>query len=273
MDSKRVLIVEPDSAFALSLASLFRGDGLNTAVAASAADAEREIGARRPDLVLVRAELPDLSGFSLCARLRKERNSAELPIILFSSEASHEALTEHARTPVAANGYLGMPLDTDALTQLAHNLLVMAEPLESADDAILADDLIEDVEDEAPDASPPAAATPPPVPRRPHRSAITDEDRMFLDRVFSSIAERKRDLLAESRRPRPAATRAQLATPEGKVEVLRDDLRAREAQIARLSEVWEARERELSQVDDRLHEKEVELQRLRMEKEDLLRRL
>ena len=41
MDPKRVLIVEPDSAFALSIASLFRDDGYHTAVAPSAADAER----------------------------------------------------------------------------------------------------------------------------------------------------------------------------------------------------------------------------------------
>src|SRR6266545_1463877 len=277
MDPKRVLIVEPDNAFALSLAALFRDDGHNTAVAASAADAEREIGTRRPDLVLVRAELPDLSGFSLCARLRRERNSAKLPIILFSSDAPHEALSQHARSNSAANGYLEMPLDTSALTQLARNLLVMSEPLESADDAILLEDAIVEV---GPGDGPSHAAAaeakaeaPPPVPRRARRSAITDEDRLFLDRVFSSVADHKGDLLAHVRRARPPPTRAQLATPEGKLGVLRDDLRAREAQLARISEIWEARERELFQVDDRLHEKEVEIQDLRLQVEDLLRRL
>ena len=36
-------------------------------------DAEREIATSPPDVVLVRAELPDLSGFSLCAQLRREQ--------------------------------------------------------------------------------------------------------------------------------------------------------------------------------------------------------
>ncbi|HET9596300.1 MAG TPA: response regulator, partial [Anaeromyxobacteraceae bacterium] len=152
MDSKRVLIVEPDGAFALSLATLFHEDGLGTSIAKDAADAQREIASRRPSLVLVRAELPDVSGFSVCARLRKDHGA--LPVVLYSSDASHEALTEHARSPAAANGYLGMPLDTDALRQLVQNLLVMAEPLESADDAIVDDEAVVEVR---PGAEPPPA--------------------------------------------------------------------------------------------------------------------
>src|SRR3990172_943141 len=282
MDPKRVLIVEPDSAFALSIASLFRDDGHQTAVAPSASDAEREIASRPPDVVLVRAELPDLSGFSLCARLRKERSS--LPVVLFSSDASQEALTEHARTPAAANGYLGMPLDTAALMQLVRNLLVMSEPFESADDAIIIDDegMVElrpgeplvpamlAVNGES--VSLPSKG-PPPVPRRPRRSAITDEDRLFLGRMFQSISERRADLIAESRRPRTPPPRSLLATPEGRLQALRDDLKAREAQIARLAEIWDVRERDLSQVDDRLHEKEVEIQGFRLQIDDLMRRL
>ena len=39
---------------------------------------------------------------------------------------------------------------------------------------------------------------PPQLPKRERRSAITDEDRAFLDRAFQSIADRKAELLAES---------------------------------------------------------------------------
>ncbi|HVI94683.1 MAG TPA: response regulator, partial [Anaeromyxobacter sp.] len=273
MESKRVLIVEPDNSFALSLASLFQDDGHLTSVAASAADGQREIAARRPDLVLARAELPDASGFALCGRLRREQPG--LPVVLYSSDAPHEALEEHARTPAAANGYLGMPLDTGALRQLVSNLLVMSEPLESADDAIVEDEVVEVRPGPVPPAlsSLPTAPTPPPVPRRARRSAITDDDRLFLERTFRSISERRADLVAEARRPRPPPQRGRLATPEGKLEVLREDLRAREAQIARLAEVWDARERDVAQADDRMHEKEVELQGVRLQVEDLLRRL
>ncbi|HSN92921.1 MAG TPA: response regulator, partial [Anaeromyxobacteraceae bacterium] len=164
MDSKRVLIVEPDHSFALSLATLFRELDCTTAVAASAAEAEMEIASRRPDLAVVRAELPDLSGFTLCARLRHDRTTARLPLVLYSSDTPPEALAEHARTPWAANGYLAMPLDTTALSKLAGRLLAAAEVVESADDAVVEE--IEPAEappapgEEAPPAPAPDAAAP-----------------------------------------------------------------------------------------------------------------
>src|SRR3990172_1858611 len=200
--NKRVLIVEPDTAFALSLASLFREDGLQTGVAADAARAEREIAARSPDLVLVRAELPGASGFSLCGRLRRE--VPDLPVIVFSSDATPDALAEHARTIAAADGYLLMPLDTDALRQLTRSLLVMAEPLELADADIVEDDAVIEIEPEqdcggiggggppgggrggggggpAPPPPPPGAAAPPPQ-RGDRRGLALPRPRLPLDR-------------------------------------------------------------------------------------------
>jgi ParB family chromosome partitioning protein len=155
MEPKRVLIVEPDSAFALSLAALYREDGCVTRLAASAAETELEIATRRPDLVVARAELPDLSGFSLCARLRHDPSTARLPVILYSSDTPPESLAEHARTPWAANGYLAMPLDTAALRLLSGRILAAAEPVESADDAVLDETEVEEVR---PEGAPPAEA-------------------------------------------------------------------------------------------------------------------
>src|SRR5512133_1188365 len=157
MSPQRVLIVEPDHPFGLSLASLFQQEGCATRVARGAAEAELEIATRRPELIVVRAELPDLSGFSLCARLRHDRSTAGLPIILYSSETAPASLAEHARTPWAANGYLAMPLDTTALMSLARRLLAAAAAVvESADDAVIE-------EAEPLPASPARAPAPPPI--------------------------------------------------------------------------------------------------------------
>uniref|UniRef100_UPI001F571ECF response regulator n=1 Tax=Anaeromyxobacter terrae TaxID=2925406 RepID=UPI001F571ECF len=295
MKQKRVLIVEPDNAFALSLASLFREDGCGTRIVASAGEAEIEIATRRPDLVVARAELPDLSGFSLCARLRHDRTTAGLPVLLYSSDTPPEALAQHARTPWAANGYLAMPLDTDALRKLSARILAAAAPVESADDAVIelgdGDVEREDGDVELADgpssretseaeagavgelAQEPAAdaGAPPPMPRRARKTSLTEEDRLFVDRVFQSVAERH-SLAAEADR-RPPQRRELKETPEGRTQLLREDLKWREAQIARLSEAWEAREHEVSVFDERLHDKDVELQALRDEVEELSRRL
>jgi ParB family chromosome partitioning protein len=274
MTPKRILIVEPDAPFALSVASFFREEGHATGVAVSAAEAELEIATRRPDLVVMRAELPDLSGFSLCAHLRHDRATARLPLIVYSSDTAPASLAEHARTPWAASGYLAMPLDTAALTTMARRLLAAAEPVELADDAILEE--VEPVAPTAPAPPPPAegpASPAPPLPRRPRRDALSEEDRLFAGRAFQSIADRRDLLAAEAERRRPPPRRDLLATPEGRLTLLREDLKWREAQLARLSEIWEVREREVASVDERVHARDVEVQRARLEADELARKL
>ncbi len=282
MTAPRVLIVEPDSAFALSLAAVVRDEGWTSAVAGSAAEAELEIAARRPGLVVMRAELPDLSGFSVCAQLRHDRSMERLPVILYSSDTASESLAEHARTPWAANGYLAMPLDTAALTSMARRLLAPPEPTELPDDD---PDLLEVAPPPRPPTLPPPAipppggppplraAGPPPVPRRPRRELLTEEDRLFAGRVFQSIADRRDALIAETERRRPPPRRDLLATPEGRLTLLREDLKWREAQLARLAEIWEIREREVASVDERIHARDVEVRRARQEVEELQRKL
>ena len=299
MDPKRILIVEADNNFALSLAAVLQGAGFASSIAASAAEAQRELRERRPSLVLLRAELPDLSGFALCGRLRKEKSSQGLPIVLLSSEATPEALAEHRSHPAsAADGYLAIPFPMEELLGQVQELIALSAeegPVEEAQELfeppVAPSD--EDIEgalagalggDSIPDAphaqsgleamTPPPPPRPPRLPKRPRRSSLTEEDRTFLDRVFESIADRRTELLAESHSARrPAVKRELLATPEGKLQVLREELNRRESQVARLSEIWTIRERELTSIDDKLHEKEVEIQGLKMQVDDLLRRL
>src|SRR5512133_2459072 len=275
MISTRVLIVEPDHPFGLSLASLFQDDGCATRVAGSAGEAEMEIATRRPDLVVLRAELPDLSGFSLCARLRHHASTARLPIILYSSETAPASLAEHARTPWAANGYLAMPLDTVVLRSLARRILATEPEVESADDAVSEEaELLPPPPRPGPRPELPAGTPPPPpVPRREVRDNLTEGDRLFVERTFQSIADRRDVLLAEAQRNRPPPRRDLLQTADGRMQLLRDDLKAREAQIARLAEIWEIREREVAYAGEWLHEKDVELQGFKNQVGDLRGRL
>ena len=330
MDQKRVLIVESDNGFALSVAAVLQEAGFASTIALSATDAQRELRERRPDLIVLRAELPDLSGFAFCGRLRKDKAAHGLPIILMSSDATAEALAQHRAHPQsAADGYLQMPFAMEEMLTQVTGLLSLTgasdldalpgSPVASVDSQRPADpagaqppppqavDEIEGVLDgafglagNAPQAQqvegkgvgkatfdpsaqiagieamvPPPPPRPPRLPKRPRRSSVSDEDRQFLDRLFESIADRKAELLAESRNaPRRAPVKRELlATPEGKLQILREELNRRESQVARLSEIWGIRERELTSIDDRLHEKEVEIQGLKMQVDDLMRRL
>lgn len=277
---RRALIVESQNDFALSLASVLKGVGFNTSLAASAGDAQRELEKRRPDIVVLRAELPDQSGFVLCGTIRKGKFGQNLPVILVSSDSDPAALMQHSQGPNAANGYLAIPFEMGELARLTQTIVPPGAPntsLEEMDgelDAALAGGPAPETNNGAP---PPLKTSgpggPPRLPRRERRSALTDEDKAFLDRAFGSIADRKTELLAESREVRRPPRRDAMGTPEAKIQILRDELKSREAQIARISEIWSVRERELLSVEDRLNEKDVEIQGLKMQGDDLTRRL
>lgn len=265
---RRVLIVESQNDFALSMATVLKSAGYQTAMAATAAEAQRELEKRRPDLIIVRAELPDQSGFTLCGQIKKGKWGQNLKVLLLSSDTGVEGLNQHRQTQGAADGYLLIPFE---MGELASMSVGISPPGGEAPR--------EGGSHEGALASPPPlrgtapAGGPPRLPRRERRSAITEEDRTFLERSFQSIADRKAELLAESRQlRRPPPRRDLMGTPEGKVQLLRDELKVREAQIARISEIWNVRERELLSVEDRLHEKDVELQGLKMQVDDMLRR-
>src|SRR6478672_10146658 len=106
---RRVLIVESQNDSALTMASVLKDAGYLTSIVGSANDAAREMEKRRPDLIVLRAELPDQSGFVFCGSIRKGKFGAEnLPVIIVS-DAPAATLEQHSQSPNAANVYLPIP--------------------------------------------------------------------------------------------------------------------------------------------------------------------
>ena len=125
---RRVLIVESQNEFALGMASVLRSAGFQTATAENAADAQRELELRRPDLVVLRAELPDQSGFVLCGQIKKGRFGQNLPVLLLSSDVGQEGLAQHSQGPNAADGYLTIPFEMGELAELTHGIMSGRNP-------------------------------------------------------------------------------------------------------------------------------------------------
>ena len=181
---RRVLIVESQNEFALSMASVLKSAGYQTAMAANAADAQRELEKRRPDLVVLRAELPGP------VRLRPLRPDQEgqvrpeppgAPALLGLGPGG--PVPALAQTPNAADGYLAIPFEMGELAS-HHRWHPAASPPPKRDD-------VDDSLDRALPAQPvrsgsrraaarcarPPPVGPPKLPKRERRSAITEEDR------------------------------------------------------------------------------------------------
>jgi two-component system OmpR family response regulator len=81
--SERILIVEDDDAIRelVSTALRFTGFGVETAAAGSSALAEARNASY--DLIVLDVNLPDIDGFSVCRKLREDRN--DVPVIFLTA--------------------------------------------------------------------------------------------------------------------------------------------------------------------------------------------
>ncbi|HLU25897.1 MAG TPA: response regulator, partial [Longimicrobiales bacterium] len=94
-----ILVVDDESALREVLSLRIADWGYDVHTAADAAEAERLIQERRPDVVLSDVVLPDVTGLELLRRLK--RHSPSLPVILITAhgtiDAAVEAMKEGAR--------------------------------------------------------------------------------------------------------------------------------------------------------------------------------
>lgn len=103
------MVVDDSTSVRKSLERVLEIHGFSMQGVTSAAEALRQAGVRRPDLVLSEVDLPDLSGLELCRRL----SLAGLPVLLMSQESGPRA-RELSRAAGALE-LLGKPLDQQTL--------------------------------------------------------------------------------------------------------------------------------------------------------------
>ena len=114
----QVLLVEPDVAVAEDIRRAFGPAGFEVTALGAGDAAVEHCRARSPDVILLSAELPDMSGFSVCNRLKRTLQS--VPLVLYTGEATDAAIEAHRATRTHADDYLRKPFDlADLLGRVA----------------------------------------------------------------------------------------------------------------------------------------------------------
>ena len=109
--SSRILIVEDQEDVAQLIDIVLKNEGYTVAIARDGAQGLILARDWKPDLILMDIMLPGVDGGKLIARLRKEVETRDLPIIAMSASR-----TLRDRTPeLAADALLPKPFDVDTL--------------------------------------------------------------------------------------------------------------------------------------------------------------
>ena len=126
-----VLVVEDDVAIQEMLGDFLRGAGYDVAQALSAEDALRTIAGALPDMVILDWMLPSMSGIALARRLRADKRTRSLPIVMVTARGGEEDKLQGL--DVGADDYLTKPFSPKELLARIRAVLRRRSPEDAGD--------------------------------------------------------------------------------------------------------------------------------------------
>ncbi len=126
MSVQRVLLVDddPDIRYIAEM-SLTRVGGMTVATASSGAEALAALAEDRPDVVLLDAMMPGMSGEETIAVIKARPELAELPVIFMTAKLQRWELQTYLS--LGAAGVVSKPFDPIKLPDLVREIIETAE--------------------------------------------------------------------------------------------------------------------------------------------------
>lgn len=94
---------------------------VEVATARNGVEAIEEVQSEAPDLILLDIMMPKMSGFEVCKRLKNDRTTAEIPIVMVT--ALNETGDVERAAECGADEYVTKPIERSALVELIRGLL------------------------------------------------------------------------------------------------------------------------------------------------------
>ncbi len=108
-----LLIIEADEALASDMGEAARQRGFDAQITPDGKQGFEFARDDRPIAIVLCAELPAVSGYSICAKLKKDPSLSDVPLIFTSAEASQSTFEHHKKLKVRADEYLSKPFAID----------------------------------------------------------------------------------------------------------------------------------------------------------------
>lgn len=118
MPSKYILIVDDDPDAMEYIALLLASKGYEVGRSSDGVEAGESIKKRRPDLIILDVMMPRKDGYLLCAELKGEEETRNIPIILLTAVAENVPATQYTHADgmaTEADDYLIKPVKPETL--------------------------------------------------------------------------------------------------------------------------------------------------------------
>lgn len=116
-----ILIVEDQPNTAEMLTSYFKAQGYHAVSIGWGNDALDYVNQNLPDLIILDIQLPDITGYEVCKRLRSQRRTEHIPIIFLTKR--NEKRDKLSGLELGAIDYIAKPFDLQELRLRVRNVL------------------------------------------------------------------------------------------------------------------------------------------------------
>ncbi len=121
MVRQRILVVEDEEAIRGIVTQTLLRHGYETASASDGDDALEKAFTLRPDLIILDLMLPRMDGWEVCRRLKAEKDTASIPIIMLTARREERDVVEGLE--LGADDYMKKPFSLSELTARVRALL------------------------------------------------------------------------------------------------------------------------------------------------------
>lgn len=125
-DKKNILLVDDDPDFVEAVRVIVESGGYNVRVAYDGKEGLEAVAEEKPDLIVLDVMMPVMNGHEACAELKKDPETAKIPIILLTAVAERVTTSTYTHRDMLeseAEDYMPKPVEPTELLELIKSWL------------------------------------------------------------------------------------------------------------------------------------------------------
>ncbi|MGD8230237.1 MAG: response regulator [Desulfobacteraceae bacterium] len=126
MSKPYILVVDDDPDLVETVAMMLESKGCEVGMAYDGIEGEESIKQRPPDLVILDIMMPRKDGYVLCAEMKADPETKDIPVVLLTAVGEAVPTTKYTHADgmaTEADDYIPKPIDTEGLWEVVSNLL------------------------------------------------------------------------------------------------------------------------------------------------------
>jgi len=124
MARKRVLLADDEEDIKIVLSTFLQSHGYEIATAFDGLDTLEKVQSEKPDLILLDIMMPVLDGYEVCKRLKADKRTANIPILMLSAAAHADSIAR--ALSAGAKDYIVKPFEPEKLLEKIKEILAGA---------------------------------------------------------------------------------------------------------------------------------------------------